>query len=252
MVVFCIYYSSLSYVPWRDRKPIVVKSVIFRESSFVQMKRVSAHKERSAVAMQKEETKPLPSLVKKEKKVVKEIPASQKKTSKKSEGRKATAEKRKTRGKEKKKKSSLEETMTFDVRKIQNLLEELEEESSTPVAFSSELQKLSVPKAIQNVHVEAKMEMSSLDGVENSLSLYQQRLIEELQQNLHLPEYGEVKVRLKIDSKGTINDVVILGSQSTKNKNYLKNTLPALSFPWWDQFFGKKSEESFTITFRNE
>ena len=80
----------------------------------------------------------------------------------------------------------------------------------------------------------------------------QNRLLGELQNNLKMPEFGEVKAELSISAGGTINTVKILESKSAKNKKYLKKTLPALIFPWFNQYKSDKKEYVYVITFKNQ
>lgn len=63
-------------------------------------------------------------------------------------------------------------------------------------------------------------------------------------EKLLLPEFGEVKIKFSIDHKGKVQEFEILESKSEKNRKYLKNTLPELDFPCFN--------ETLTIRFYNE
>lgn len=72
-----------------------------------------------------------------------------------------------------------------------------------------------------------------------------------LQEELELPEIGEVEVRITVASPGKISKVEILGARSQKNAEWLKNQLPRLCVPCFNDFGISDAELEFTITFRN-
>lgn len=66
-----------------------------------------------------------------------------------------------------------------------------------------------------------------------------------LQESLKLPEYGEVKAKITIDIRGQLVSVEIVEAKSAKNGQFLKNRLPELQFPCFNE------TTSLTIVFRN-
>jgi outer membrane biosynthesis protein TonB len=78
---------------------------------------------------------------------------------------------------------------------------------------------------------------------------YHSTLMGYLKQTLNLPEYGEVKIQLTLKQDGTLVKLVVLKTESEKNRKYLEGSLPHLRFP---QLSGKKNQETFIITFCNE
>lgn len=84
----------------------------------------------------------------------------------------------------------------------------------------------------------------------NSLS-YGDYLICYLQESLDLPEYGEVKIELSIDRQGKLLTSKILCSENKKNSEFLKNRLPELAFPCFNDFNIKETALTFTVSFRN-
>lgn len=74
---------------------------------------------------------------------------------------------------------------------------------------------------------------------------YGEALVAYLQNELDLPEYGEVRAKIEIDRFGSLVRCEILESKSAKNATFLKNRLPELTFPCLNE------DQSFTITFRN-
>ena len=68
-----------------------------------------------------------------------------------------------------------------------------------------------------------------------------------LQSALHLPEVGEVKIEIVVRKDGQIMKVVILQSESQKNRLYLQEHLPLLQLPMqFDQ------DKKWIIAFCNE
>ncbi|HSX11823.1 MAG TPA: hypothetical protein VLF94_08925 [Chlamydiales bacterium] len=74
---------------------------------------------------------------------------------------------------------------------------------------------------------------------------YGEIVIAYLQNELDLPEYGEVRAKIEIDSFGRLTQCQILEAKSTKNGEFLKARLPELTFPHHNE------RQSFTVTFRN-
>ena len=80
---------------------------------------------------------------------------------------------------------------------------------------------------------------------------YSDHLILFLQNALDLPEHGEVKALIEIDRYGNLIDCIILDSKSRKNSDFLKNRLPDLAFPCFNDFEIIDATLKFTLTFRN-
>ena len=72
-------------------------------------------------------------------------------------------------------------------------------------------------------------------------------LTEHLEQSLHLPDFGEVKIALTLQENGTVIKVVVLKVESEKNRRYLEAHLPLLKFPHL-----KQKQNTFILTFCNE
>jgi hypothetical protein len=80
---------------------------------------------------------------------------------------------------------------------------------------------------------------------------YGQSLIAYLESSLDLPEYGKVKLELCIDRKGHLVKSQVLDSENDKNSEFLKNRLPELTFPCFNDFQITENTLTFTISFRN-
>lgn len=84
--------------------------------------------------------------------------------------------------------------------------------------------------------------------IEHPLDLtYAQSLIFFLQNALELPEIGEVKVSLTILPSGTLQSCEIIASKNSANSAFLKNRLPQLPFPC----FNDVDSKTLTLVFRN-
>ena len=73
-----------------------------------------------------------------------------------------------------------------------------------------------------------------------------------LHENLHLPDFGEVKLQLTLSQDGKVLKVVVLNTESEKNKSYLELQLPKMRFPRLEDPFANKSQHTFVLTFCNE
>lgn len=80
---------------------------------------------------------------------------------------------------------------------------------------------------------------------------YGKRIAGFLQNSLELPEFGEVKVDLELNSSGRIIRAEIIEAKSKKNGEFLKKRLLELDLPCFND--DKKSDAilKFTITFKN-
>ncbi len=80
---------------------------------------------------------------------------------------------------------------------------------------------------------------------------FSNQLIDFLEDNLELPEKGEIKMRIVLSNEGKLLSLEILEAESSKNLHYLKNTLPALSFPCFNINTSEKAM-SYIIRFVNK
>lgn len=81
---------------------------------------------------------------------------------------------------------------------------------------------------------------------------YQEALVSYLHQSLNLPEFGEVKIQLTLNRDGTVVKLVVLKTESEKNKKHLEAALPLLKFPPLGGLYSKKQQQTFVLTFCNE
>jgi hypothetical protein len=82
-------------------------------------------------------------------------------------------------------------------------------------------------------------------------SNYSLSLIEMLQRSLQLPEVGEVLIKIQLANPGKLMTVQILDSKSSKNAEWLKNQLPLLELPCFNDYGIVDAFLEFTIMFRN-
>ncbi|MDP1608249.1 MAG: hypothetical protein Q8L98_02915 [Chlamydiales bacterium] len=101
---------------------------------------------------------------------------------------------------------------------------------------------LSIPPTIQ---------LSSGQQPSSSEHAYGQFLIAYLEKHLELPARGEVKMQLDIDGQGRLVSHTVLSSENIKNSEFLKNRLPELTFPCFNDFNIDSNLLTFTILFCN-
>ena len=75
-------------------------------------------------------------------------------------------------------------------------------------------------------------------------------LIGYLQGQLQLPDVGEVQIQLTLRKDGKVETMKVIKTESEKNRKYLEENLPKLSFP--AIYLDKSSSRSFLFTFCNK
>lgn len=81
---------------------------------------------------------------------------------------------------------------------------------------------------------------------------FHQRVVEFFKTHLKLPEYGEVKIKMKIVQEGKIAELKVLYSQSKKNEEYLKDALDNISLSWINDFFSNGEQLELVVSFTND
>lgn len=128
-----------------------------------------------------------------------------------------------------------------------SLLKELEDSIAKIENKSS---KVSTGKALAPIPLQ--IDIAPSENFEEGQSPYTEGLVNHLHQYLRLPDYGEVKIQLSLRQDGTVVKVIVLKSQSEKNKQYLESHLPRLKFSRFDDADANKKEYTFILTFCNE
>ena len=80
---------------------------------------------------------------------------------------------------------------------------------------------------------------------------YGEFLVGYLESTLDLPEFGQVKIQLVVDREGHVISSEILSSENLKNSEFLKNRLPQLTFPCFNDFGITEKCLTFTVSFQN-
>lgn len=129
------------------------------------------------------------------------------------------------------------------LKQIEQSLAKLEQAPAQPSApkVSSKKSALSVPV----------LTIDHADGSDGDES-YESDLITSLHNQLNLPEYGEVKMKLTLQNNGTCVKIQVVRAQSVKNRRYLEEQLPKLRLPPFAGALAAKKELTFVMTFCNE
>ncbi|NGX48519.1 MAG: hypothetical protein K940chlam5_00105 [Candidatus Anoxychlamydiales bacterium] len=146
------------------------------------------------------------------------------------------------------KKTPLKKAVPIDKQKYLSLLDKLEKQIKSLDDKKEIIKKsdLRIPKKVKTLSLDQKIETASFDN----FSKFKQILVKELQDNLNLPEYGEVRVSFIIHPEGKITDVLILDSKSEINQSYLKNSLSEISFKNMEKVFQEKKK--LIVIFKND
>lgn len=99
--------------------------------------------------------------------------------------------------------------------------------------------QLKAPQAIETLKIDIPEE--------NEMSDYNENLILCLRQSLHLPDFGEVKIKITLRKDGSVDQLAVLKAESENNRRYLETHLPLIQFP-----APKKEKYTFVLTFCNE
>lgn len=122
------------------------------------------------------------------------------------------------------------------------------EESRATSTTTTTSKDLSIPKPISFLSIE-NSNLSHTQSLEQMN--YSSLLVQFLEDRLILPEKGEVKLQLSLNKEGKVVSIDILKAESVKNREYLKNTLPQLSFPCFNTSVSEM-QCSYTIRFLSQ
>jgi len=133
---------------------------------------------------------------------------------------------------------------------LRQIEEEFEAISAQQISRKTTSEEIRLPAQLQsktaiNASIEENISSTSIP------STYHLCLIDQLQSSLQLPEVGSVRVKIVLFSPGTLSSIQILDTKSEKNAQWLKNQLPLLSLPCFNDFGIVDAFLEFTITFCN-
>ncbi len=234
---FFLFYlhAFFSPEPKRPHKPLIVKTITPAAAPVEKLATASppSGPKKTSEAPSKTQTPPKP----KEKEQPKPSPA----------GKKAPPIADKQLSKEKKPVPAAKPQDDKRAKMSQKLLQELEDSLSKLEVKpdkkagkkQSSSQKLDLPGPIDAMHSEGAFGPSD----------YLSTLVGYLKQTLNLPEYGEVKIQLTLKQDGSVVKLVVIKTESEKNRKYLETSLPHLRFP---HLLENKKQETFIVTFCNE
>lgn len=140
--------------------------------------------------------------------------------------------------------SKKKKVTTASVAKTKSPVEETKAASTTATSSKA----LPIPKPISFLSIE-NSDISHTQTLEQVN--YSSLLVQFLEDRLMLPEKGEVKLQLSLNKEGKVVSIDILKAESVKNREYLKNTLPQLSFPCFNTSVSEM-QCSYTIRFLSQ
>jgi|GEM_PF-2622028 len=115
---------------------------------------------------------------------------------------------------------------------------------STESALPTEISNLRIDAFVQEMGDVTKWSVKEPD--------YQDEVAEILRAGLRLPEYGAVKIELMISRTGKVERMKVLSSESTKNKQYLEQTVARLKFGAFGSRFQNQESYTFSVILNNE
>lgn len=87
---------------------------------------------------------------------------------------------------------------------------------------------------------------------QNAQGAYEDVLIDYLKSHLQLPAYGKVKILLTLNSKGELEDLEIVFSDSEINRFYLEKNIKGLHFPQFSHELIGQKNFTFNLTFSSD
>jgi len=131
----------------------------------------------------------------------------------------------------------------------QEILQEIEESIAKIEGKSDKLykgRKLKVPTALPSLEIDRPQKADLVEEASSDLG-YGDTLVAYLRTYLQLPEFGEVKIKLTLRNDGSVAKVVVLKTESERNRKHLEAHLPTIKFPRIE-----KQEQTFVLTFCND
>lgn len=139
---------------------------------------------------------------------------------------------------------------TIPTETLQQIEEEFNAIAIEPSNRKTRSAEIKLPSILQSKSaLNASIEESSAQA--SVPSTYHLCLIDLFQSSLQLPELGDVRVKIILSSPGTLDSVQILETKSEKNAEWIRNQLPLLALPSFNDFGIVDAILEFTITFRN-
>lgn len=115
------------------------------------------------------------------------------------------------------------------------------------------LQNTAIPTIIGSLQIDAlPLESEGTAKWTATEVSYRDEVAQILHGALRLPEYGSIKIELTISKSGKVEKVMILSSESSKNKQYIEQKVPGLHFPSFGSRFQECPQCTFSITLKNE
>lgn len=151
-----------------------------------------------------------------------------------------------------KEKQQPQPTENFDI--PLDLLNELEKKIASLDSVKDHSTKkthITVPDRIDPSASATSSSPESFDFMDSTES-YAEYLAFFLKQELKLPDFGEVKVEITLNKDGSVEKCLVLNSESIKNRRYLEERLPKLTFPNFKTNKTSKEKQHFVLTFCNE
>ena len=219
-------------LPPAKPKPETVKTQTISEAEKKRQKEVEEEKKKKAEAMERE---------------------------RKRQAELERVELEKRREEEKKKQEEVAKAQELAKQKMAKVSENLAKmketrDKSEPVVFSAQPVDALLPKHVETLQVESLLSVQTFqkENWGSKEKTYSDKVATCLKTALRLPDYGAVQIQLTLDRMGKVVKIVILKSQSEKNKQYVQNKISTLVFPPFGQHFQGLTESTFEITLQND
>jgi len=130
------------------------------------------------------------------------------------------------------------------LKKLQASLASISEEGPFKSSHKKEMQN---PSEIEALQIDQIKSRSSF--IDRS---YETILINKLKSSLVLPDFGQLRLSLTLNSDGSIFSYKILNSENHLNSNYIEKALKNITFLPFNKSFASQEQHTFSIVLNNQ
>ncbi|MFN0065720.1 MAG: hypothetical protein ACKVOH_05740 [Chlamydiales bacterium] len=106
------------------------------------------------------------------------------------------------------------------------------------------------PKSVSTQPVK-KVGKLQCEAISFATAPYEEALAVYLQENICLPENGDLRLSLTLKRDGTISSVKVTASRSAKNRTYVEKEVTLIHFPPFDAHFKGESAHTFSFLLKS-
>jgi len=130
---------------------------------------------------------------------------------------------------------------------LQDIQKKLASVEYEKVELSNQI--INSPDIIKTLNIDKKH--SPIEEFSENEMIYEEEVVTRLQVFLRLPERGDVHLELSLKRDGSLNELTIKNSGSSRNTIYIQKKIPEIIFPNFGDYFKGENQHTFNITLTN-